>query len=233
MVFCIRFQDTRIRTRTVRINCEAKPITDHSRCWRYDQHQSLTAPEPAIVPGLGEWTIDVIFEHPQQIMLQVGFDNKPRRFWYMIVTLTNKANRDVDFYPKCDLMTDTFQIIPAGKETPAAVFEQIKRRHQSRYPFLEPLEKAGNKILQGEDNTKDIAIIWADFDAQAKNIKVFITGLSNETVAIDHPIAKDEAGKPVKVYLRKTLELSYALRGDTSLRSEDDLSYKGKHWVMR
>jgi hypothetical protein len=193
----------------------------------------LAAPEPAIVPGPGEWTIDVIFEHPQQIMLQVGFDNKPRRFWYMIVTLTNKANRDVDFYPKCDLMTDTFQIIPAGKETPAAVFEQIKRRHQSRYPFLEPLEKAGNKILQGEDNTKDIAIIWPDFDAQAKNIKVFITGLSNETVAIDHPIAKDEAGKPVKVYLRKTLELSYVLRGDTSLRSEDDLSYKGKRWVMR
>ena len=193
----------------------------------------LAAPEPAIVPGPGEWTIDVIFEHPQQIMLQVGFDNKPRRFWYMIVTLTNKANRDVDFYPKCDLMTDTFQIIPAGKWVPTAVFEQIKRRHQSRYPFLEPLEKAGNKILQGEDNTKDIAIIWPDFDAQAKNIKVFITGLSNETVAIDHPIAKDEAGKPVKVYLRKTLELSYVLRGDTSLRSEDDLSYKGKRWVMR
>jgi hypothetical protein len=166
-------------------------------------------------------------------MLQVGFDNKPRRFWYMIVTLTNKANRDVDFYPKCDLMTDTFQIIPAGKETPAAVFEQIKRRHQSRYPFLEPLEKAGNKILQGEDNTKDIAIIWPDFDAQAKNIKVFITGLSNETVAIDHPIAKDEAGKPVKVYLRKTLELSYALRGDTSLRSDVNLSYDGNRWVMR
>jgi len=193
----------------------------------------LAAPEPAIVPGSGEWTIDVIFEHPQQIMLQVGFDNKPRRFWYMIVTLTNKANRDVDFYPKCDLMTDTFQIIPAGKETPAAVFEQIKRRHQSGYPFLEPLEKAGNKILQGEDNTRDIAIIWPDFDAQAKNIKVFITGLSNETVAIDHPIAKDEAGKPVKVYLRKTLQLSYALRGDTSLRSEDGLSYKGRRWVMR
>ena len=193
----------------------------------------LAAPEPAIVPGPGEWTIDVIFEHPQQIMLQVGFDNRPRRFWYMIVTLTNKANRDVDFYPKCDLMTDTFQIIPAGKETPTAVFEQIKRRHQSRYPFLEPLEKAGNKILQGEDNTKDIAIIWPDFDAQAKNIKVFITGLSNETVAIDHPIAKDEAGKPVKVYLRKTLELSYALRGDTSLRSDVNLSYDGNRWVMR
>ena len=193
----------------------------------------LAAPEPAIVPGPGEWTVDVTFEHPQQIVVQLGVDNKPKRYWYTIITLTNKANRDVDFYPKCDLMTDTFQIIPAGKDTPAAVFERIKRRHQSRYLFLEPLEKASNKILQGADNTKDIAIIWPDFDAQAKTIKVFITGLSNETVAIDHPIAKDEGGKPVKVYLRKTLELSYALRGDVSLRSDVNLSYEGKLWVMR
>jgi hypothetical protein len=130
-------------------------------------------------------------------------------------------------------MTDTFEIIPAGKGTPAAVFEQIKKRHQGRYPFLESLENAGNKILQGEDNIKDIAIVWPDFDAQAKSIKVFIAGLSNETVAIDHPTAKDETGKPVKVYLRKTLELSYNLGGDATFRSSTKPVYEGKRWVMR
>lgn len=193
----------------------------------------LAAPEPAIVPAPGQWTVDVMFEHPQQITLGSGHNSKPRQFWYTIVTLTNNTNRDVDFYPRCDLMTDTFQIISAGKDTSPAVFEQIKRRHQSKYPFLESLEKAGNKILQGEDNTKDIAIIWPDFDVRAKNIKTFITGLSNETAVIDHPIAKDKTGKPVKVYLRKTLELNYALRGDTSLRSYIKLNYKDKRWVMR
>jgi len=44
--------------------------------------------------------------------------------------------------------------------------------------------------------------------------KSLIAGLSNETVVIDHPTAKDETGKPAKVYLRKTLELSYKLGGD-------------------
>jgi len=194
---------------------------------------SLAAPEPAIVQGPDNWTVDVTFEHPQQIMLQLSSDKEPRRFWYTIITLTNKTNRDVDFYPKCELMTDTFEIIPAGAGTSAAVFEQIKRRHQDRYPFLESLEKAGNRILQGEDNIKDIAIIWSDFDMQAKGIKVFIAGLSNETVAIDHPIAKDETGKPVKVYLRKTLELSYKLGGDATFRSDTKLIYEGKRWVMR
>jgi hypothetical protein len=193
----------------------------------------LAAPEPAVVPGPRDWTVDVTFEHPQQITLESGGTNKPRRYWYTIVTLTNNTKRDVDFYPKCELMTDTFRIIPAGKGVSPAVFEQIKRRHQSKYPFLEPLEKTGNKILQGEDNAKDIAFIWPDFDVRARNFKIFVTGLSNETAVINHPVAKDETGKAVKVYLRKTLELSYAMRGDTTLRSYIKLNYKDKRWVMR
>jgi len=193
----------------------------------------LAAPEPAIVQGPGQWTVDVTFEHPLQIALQPGAEGKPRRFWYTIITLTNNTNDDVDFYPECALMTDTFQVMPAGRNVSPMVFELIKGRHQSIYPFLEPLEKAGNRILQGEDNTKDIAIIWPDFDAQAKNIQIFIGGLSNETAAIDHPLKKDDTGEAVKVYLRKTLELSYSLKGDPALRSDADIVYKGKRWIMR
>ena len=193
----------------------------------------LAAPEPVVSPRPGQWTVDTAFTHPQQITLQMGSDEQPRRFWYVLLTLTNKTNQDVDFYPKCDLMTDTFQIIPAGKAVAPAVFEQIKVRHQSRYPFLEPLEKAGNKLLQGEDNTKDIAVIWPDFDAKARGIKLFIAGLSNETVAINHPMVKDKTGKPIKVYLRKTLELSYSLTGESATWSDANLGYTGKRWIMR
>ncbi|MHC4458809.1 MAG: hypothetical protein ACYS0I_17330 [Planctomycetota bacterium] len=191
------------------------------------------APEPAIVPGAGIWTVETRFEHPQQIVVRPHGSGSPERFWYMIVTVTNRTKQDVDFYPKCELMTDTFEIIPAGKSVQKTVFEHIKRRYERTYPFLESLEQTSNKILQGEDNTKDIAIIWPDFDAKAKNIKLFIAGLSNETVVIKHPVAKDETGEPVSVFLRKTLELNYALGGDPALRSEVKVSYKGKRWVMR
>ena len=193
----------------------------------------LAAPEPAVVQKPSDWTVEVKFEHPQQIVLMLGANRAPRRFWYTIITLTNKANREVDFYPKCDLMTDTFQIIPAGKDTPPLVFKQIRRRHQLQYPFLESLETTSSRILQGSDNMKDIAIIWPDFDPDARNIKLFISGLSNETVAIDHPVAKDQTGRPVKVFLRKTLELSYSLGGDPNFRSDARLIYRDKHWVMR
>ena len=193
----------------------------------------LAAPEPAIVPNPGDWTVDVTFEHPQQIALQPGIDGKPRRFWYTVITLVNNTDQDVDFYPKCELMTDTFQITPSGKYVSPAVFALIKTRHQSKYPFLEPLEKAGNKILQGEDNAKDIAIIWSDFDTQATSLQVFIAGLSNEIVTVNHPLKKDEMGRPIEIYLRKTLELSYNLRGDPALRSDVGIAYKGKRWIMR
>ena len=193
----------------------------------------LAAPQPAIVPGPGNWTLETTFEHPVQFIFRAGPSAKPERFWYMIVTLTNKADRDVDFYPQCELLTDTFQLLPAVKGTSAALFENIKTRHQTKYPYLELLENAGNKVLQGEDNTKDILILWPDFDPNAKNARVFISGLSNETVAVDHPTQKDDSGNPVKVYLRKTLEITYSIGGDPAFRSDQKLIYQSKRWVMR
>jgi hypothetical protein len=193
-------------------------------------YMALAAPEPAIVPKPGDWTLEVRFEQPQQIVLPGAVQ---QRFWYIILTLTNKSGKDVDFYPACELITDTFQVVPAVKGTSAVLFEKIKNRHQGRYPFLQLLENAGNKALQGEDNAMDIAVIWPDFDPNAKTINIFISGLSNETIAVDHPVEKDQDGKPVKIYLRKTLELSYTLGGDPAFRSEQKLKFESKRWVMR
>jgi len=191
------------------------------------------APRPAVVQRSGHWTLETRYEHPQQIVLPWG-SNGETRFWYMIVTVTNRTGQDVEFYPKCDLMTDTFQIVPAGRNVAPAVFEAIKQRHQGRYPLLEVLSTAGSRVLQGEDNAKDIAIIWPDFDTQALGFQVFISGLSNETAVVPHPVAVDQAsGRPVPIYLRKTLDLTYALRGDPALRSSVEVVYKGHDWVMR
>ena len=194
---------------------------------------SQSAPEPAAVPTSNIWTINTEFSHPQQIIMQNESTNQLKRYWYMIITLTNETKRDVDFYPKCELMTDTFQVIPAGKGVASVVFEQIKKRHNNTYPFLKYINEADNKLLQGEDNACDLAIIWEDFDKKAQSIKLFITGLSNETAVVDHPVAKDEQGQPVKVYLRKTLELGYKIHGDPALVSGIELKFDGKRWIMR
>ncbi len=194
---------------------------------------SFSAPEPAVVQGPGLWTLKTMFTHPQQIVLMRDEDDKPVRFWYMIITITNNSGRDVDFYPKCDMVTDTFQITTAGQNVGTAVFNRIKERHKSEYPFLELLGKTDNKVLQGQDNTKDIAIIWSDFDKDAKNIDIFITGLSNETAELEYPLTKEENSESSKVYLRKTLQIKYNVRGDPSSPAGASLEYKGKTWVMR
>jgi len=194
---------------------------------------SLAAPEPAIVPSPGQWTVNATFTHPQQIVLRQGPDAKAQRYWYIILTVINKTGQDAEFFPKCDLMTDTFQIIPAGKSVSPAVFELIRQQHLTDYPFIEPLEKVSSKLLQGEDNAKDIAIIWPDFDPRAKDVKIFITGLSNESAAVKHPVKKDKNGLPALVFLRKTLELDYTIKGDPALRASADLTYTGKSWIMR
>ena len=184
-------------------------------------------PEPAVVQPLDQWTLELTFEHPQQITVPREARRLQNRFWYTIITVTNRTNQDVPFYPSAQLTTDTFQIIPAGANTAPRVFDLIKKRHHSRYPLLESFTNVPNRILQGEDNARDIAILWPDFDQDATEIKIFLEGLSNETVAIEHPL------KPEGVFLRKSLELTYNLKGDPNLRSALRLQYKGKRWVMR
>lgn len=191
---------------------------------------SHAAPRPAIVQGPLLWTAEATFEHLQQIVYQPTEQSKPRRFWYLILTVNNNTGRDVEFYPQCDLMTESFQILPAGKRVPQEIFEIVATLYRDKYPLLESLATADNRILQGEDNARDIALIWSDFDSAAKNIKLFITGLSNETAVVNAPGAGDTSQK---VYLRKTLELSYHLKGDAAWRSNSDIAYQGHQWVMR
>ncbi len=193
---------------------------------------SIGAPKPAIIQDPGLYTVGVKFEHPQQLVVQ-GHGG-PEVLWYTILTVTNRSGGDVDFYPRCELMTDSFEIVSAGRELPSRVFSQIKRRHKDKYPFLESLEQSGNKLLEGEDNAKDIAIIWRDFDREAKSVELFISGLSNETAVVEFPRTKGSGFAGVqKVYLRKSLQLSYNLRGDPNLRRDVKLTYKSKTWVMR
>ena len=194
---------------------------------------AFAAPQPAIVPAPTQWTLNVVFTQPQQITVKIPGVRKPQRFWYIIITATNNYETDVPFYPDCQLLTDTFQVIPAYKDTKNIVFDKIKARHKKKYPFLESLEFAGNRILQGQDNTKDLTVIWPDFDPKAKNISLFLAGLSNETIVVDHPTAKDPNGVAEKIYLRKTLELQYSIGGDEKLRDSGTLVFRGKRWIMR
>ena len=192
---------------------------------------AIAAPQPAVVQKPGDWTLEVKYEQPLQIVLQDK--NSQQRYWYVILNLTNKTGKDVDFYPQFELVTDTLKVTPAIKGTSSVLFDKIKERHKNKYPFLQLPENTTNKMLQGEDNSLDIAVIFPDFDPDAKLVNIFISGLSNETVAVDNPNVKDKDGNPVKIYLRKTLQLTFSISGDPKFRSDEKLKFVSKSWVMR
>jgi hypothetical protein len=194
----------------------------------------LAAPKPAVVQRGGQWTVDVQYSQPLQIDVRLAGQEQPKRFWYTILTLTNNTVQDeIPLYLECQLVTDTFKILPAGKGVRKEVFDKIKMKHQGQYPFLESMDFTDNRLRKGADNTRDIVIIWPEFDPAAKHVSLFVAGLSNETAAMEHPVEKGADGKPVKVYLQKTLQLIYANTTDPALRSQAALAPVKQNWVMR
>ncbi len=190
-------------------------------------------PVPTWLGTASEWTLDVEYSQPRQIEVKLPGSETPQRYWYIILTLVNRTGKDVDFFPECTLVTDTFEVLEANVDINTIVFNRIFKLHEGRYPFLQPIELADSVLLQGEDNAVDLAIIWPDFDPDAKNITLFVQGLSNQTAVIEHPTDTDENGDPVKIYLSKTLGLEYAIPGDPMFRSDARLEYMDTIWVFR
>ncbi len=191
-------------------------------------------PTPAVVQSMDQWTLTVTYSQPQQITLRMDQTGEPQRFWYTILTVTNQSAFDeVSFYPVCELITDTFEVIAADKTVQKSVFEVIKLKHQGSFPFLESLDFADRRIFRGQDNTRDYAIIWPDFDLKAKAVSLFIAGLSNETAVVEHPQLKDEQGDPQKIFLRKSLQLKFAVAGDEAFRAQAVMKEIERNWVMR
>ncbi|MEN8127976.1 MAG: hypothetical protein ABFR90_09260 [Planctomycetota bacterium] len=191
-------------------------------------------PEPAVVQKVDQWTLKTVYSQPEQILLKMPGEQSPRRFWYIILNVTNDSSQEaVEFFPVCQLITDTFQVIPADKSVSRSVFEIVKKKHQGSYPFLESLDFKDHRIFQGKDNMRTFAIIWPDFDPKAKQVSLFAGGLSNETAVLEHPKLKDEDGKAKKIFLQKTLQLKYAVAGDEKLRDTTTMKEIEKDWVMR
>ncbi|MBN2511567.1 MAG: hypothetical protein JXB18_01390 [Sedimentisphaerales bacterium] len=194
----------------------------------------VSAPKPVTVQRAGQWTLDVQYSQPLQISVRLPGFEQPQRFWYLVLSLTNTtSNAEISLIPSCQLVTDTFKTIPAGQGVRKEVFDAIKLKHQGQYPFLESMDFADMTLRKGADNSRDIAIIWPEFDPNAKKISLFIAGLSNETAAINHPVKKDESGNPEKIYLQKTLQLNYANTTDPELRARAGLAFQDQNWVMR
>jgi len=193
------------------------------------------APEPALVPPPGAWQLDFeLHGTPRQISIKLPGDAKPRRFWYLLYSITNDTGRDIEFYPQFDLFTDTFKLYYAGVKVRRPVFKAIRELYAKTIPLLEPENMVSGRILLGRDNARDSVAIFEDFDPNSNSLKIFVSGLSNETVTVAHPVRfNSDNQSQKKVLLRKTLMLQYQVPGDRFNLDQRVMLYRGREWIMR
>ena len=176
-------------------------------------------------PAPRGWQLEFQYGPMKQIRLVLPGQSQPKTFWYMSYTVTNNTGRDVSFYPRSYMFTDTGQLVEAMQGVDALAYPAIAKLLGRE--LLEQELFVRGKLLQGEENARESVIIWRDFDPRAIAFKVFISGLSNETAWVVDPIT----GK--KVPLVKTLQLSYATGGDRDISPELTAQLRDKEWIMR
>jgi hypothetical protein len=188
-----------------------------------------------------DWQINIDYKTPQPIMIKVPGQTKPQLYWYTLFTVTNRTGRDRDFHPEILLYTNTGQMLRAGAGVNPAVYDQIKKMHNS--PLLRDLVGMNGKLLQGQDNAKEGVAIFRDFDPKAGSFDIFFGGLSGETVIIKLPkpvkvkeIGPDGKEKTVttdKISLIKTLQLKYAFGTESADRANAKVEFVSQDWIMR
>lgn len=196
-------------------------------------------PKPSVIPV--SWELDFSFETPRMITLKLPGEQRVQRYWYMLYKITNRTDKDQIFVPDFLLYTDTGQILRGGERIPAAVFQEIQKLHNN--PLLVDIAAITGRILQGEDNARESAAIWRDFDPQARAFDVFVGGLSGERARVTLPapvrvlVAQEGGGKvevtQAELLLAKTLLLSYSLPGEAAARDRTEPELLRREWVMR
>lgn len=195
----------------------------------------VAAPMPSPVPLPDTWQLDIrIHGTPQRIVVQSPGQDHPKAFWYLPYTITNHTGRDVDFYPECEVFTNTFKLYKAGRGVRKAVFNAVRNRYNRTIPLMESEENVTGRILQGQDNQRDSVIIFEDIDPNANEVKLFFSGISNEFAIVKSPVDKDpETGTARNYLLKKTLMLQYQIPGDALNQDQKVMLYRNRSWVMR
>ncbi len=205
-----------------------------------------TAPIPLEVPAA--WQLTVEMKAPMPIQIRLPGDTKKTTFWYVLYTVMNryrdpatKRPTEQIFIPDFSLFTDDGKLIPAGRKTPAVVFNAIKKKHQ--LPLLKDMVSITGKLLFGEDNAKDGVAIWPDFGSKTGKVDIFVGGLSGEIKPIKLPtpvkITKvDSRGKSTTkdvsvLYLTKTLQLTYKIVTEAASQQFGKARLLKKKWIMR
>jgi len=195
----------------------------------------LTAPQPAVAPV--SWELKFRYHDPQRVSVVLPGQDRPAVYWYMLYTVENPTDQEVDFYPQFDLVTDTLQVVRSEIGVSPEAFKAIQRREHD--PLLVPHRQVIGPLLRGQDRARHSVAIWRDFDPKAKSFVIYVSGLSGEVTrwknpAFDRARPEDDTN-PQYFTLRKALAIPYAFPGAEATRAQavPERVTRAQHWIMR
>jgi hypothetical protein len=182
------------------------------------------APQPSLFPIA--WQLD--FKHGSAKRIVVGTD----AYWFLTSTITNNTGREQIWAPAFEMLTNDGKVVKSDRLIPAEVFDRIKTQEHGR--FMEPANRIAGSLHQGEDQAKDGVAIWREPMPRMGEFQIFVQNLSGEAVKLtddDGKELKNEDGTPI--FVRRTLQLNYAVYGDEYYPQRHDVHDLGETWVMR
>lgn len=176
-------------------------------------------PKPAPVPY--RWELN--FEAGDLRMYRD--DATGARYWYFTYTVTNRTGKDQLWTPSFVLFTDTGDVMPAGRNVPSNVADDILKMLKNQ--FLEDQNQIIGDIRQGKENAKEGLVVWPASNLSVHEVSMFVAGISGETARVKSPATGGE------VILRKTLQRNYLISGDASKRGSEPVELVDETWILR
>jgi hypothetical protein len=199
----------------------------------------LGVAKPRVVPQT--WQFEFESDPLAPIEVQIGLEKKPRLYWYLRYTVTNRGDSDQVFVPELILYTDTGQVLRAGQQTPSDVFNALQKLY--RDPMMKRQTAVTRKLLSGDDNAHSSVAMWPDFDPNAGTVDIFIGGLSGEVLSVPLPTpvtmtetnwkGEKQTVTRTKALLSKTLHLRFEVPGEAGARARVKPNLVLKEWVLR
>lgn len=201
---------------------------------------ATSQPAPvAIVPSAApvSWELTFRFQEPEKVSVVVPGKAEPVVYWFMLYSVENPSDQEVEFYPTFELVTNTLQVIQSEVRVSPEAFRAVERRAED--PLLLTPERVLGKLLRGEDRARHSVAIFKDFDPKATSFTIFVGGLSGEVrreknPAFDTSKPESETNKRYFVF-RKTLAIPYRFPGSQVTRrsvTPERLADK-QQWLMR
>jgi hypothetical protein len=176
-------------------------------------------PKPAAVPYRWELSFE-----PGDLRLHVD-DVTGAAYWYFTYMVTNQTGKDQLWAPSLVLYTDTGEILPAGKDVPVRITQELLALLGN--PLMEDQNQIIGDIHQGKEHAKEGLVVWPVGNLEVNEISLFISGISGETARIKNPVSSEE------VILRKTLQRDYLIPGEALARRREPAELVSQAWILR